>query len=41
MMISLRLEKLETNMIATVDSDFEVYRYRNRYHFNNVFFDYL
>ena len=30
-------EKLETTYVATIDSDFEIYRYRDRQSFNNIF----
>ena len=32
-------ERLGTRDIASVDSDFTVYRYRNRQSFRNLFFD--
>lgn len=32
-------ERLGTRDVASVDSDFTVYRYRNRQHFRNLFFD--
>ena len=32
-------ERLGTRDIASVDSDFTVYRYRNRQAFRNLFFD--
>ena len=30
-------ERLETTYVATIDSDFEIYRYRDRQPFNNIF----
>ena len=35
--IVLACEKLDTPYIATLDSDFEIYRYRDRQFFKNIF----